>query len=193
MVGDPQIMGTDGSTYGDLNVAFNDLYMRYIMWRYTCFFFVFSPLDSHGCTLRALSVVQPTHVVVLGDLVSSHDLGASDWEKRVRRYRWIMQDVKVPMVSIAGNHDIGYGAVQQSHWSQRFERDFGTLNGELALSENLSLVWVNSMVLDGDNDGFSSRAAWKLRFCFFALFCFRISYTLLAVTLKRREHRPCCS
>jgi hypothetical protein len=38
MVGDPQIMGSDGSLYGDLNVAFNDWYMRYIMWRFVvCF------------------------------------------------------------------------------------------------------------------------------------------------------------
>ena len=110
-----------------------------------------------------MAAVQPTHVVVLGDLVSSHDLPEREWGRRVKRYRWIMQDVRVPLVNIAGNHDIGYGAVQMPHWSNRFERDFGSLNGEMALSENLSLVWTNAMVLDGDStaSGSAKIAAWR--------------------------------
>lgn len=119
--------------------------------------------DEGRKTKRAMAAVQPTHVVVLGDLVSSHDLPEREWGRRVVRYRWIMQDVRVPLVNIAGNHDIGYGAVQMPYWSNRFERDFGSLNGEMALSANLSLVWTNAMVLDGDSSasGSAKIAAWR--------------------------------
>ncbi len=141
LVGDPQIMASDGTLHGHINQHFNDWYMRYILW-------------------RALRVVQPTHVVVLGDIFSFQFLSDDEWDARVQRYRWIVSDITVPIVNISGNHDIGYSSEQGAERNARWERDMGPLNGELALSDAVKLVWMNSMVLDGAFERAWSEQAW---------------------------------
>jgi predicted MPP superfamily phosphohydrolase len=165
LVGDPQMMGGGNSVrlHDRLNMHFNDWYQRYVI-------------------SRSVSVLNPSHVVVLGDLFSSQFLSDIEWNARMQRYKRIMSAINVPLVAIAGNHDIGYASEQSRHNNARWERDFGVLNGELRIrlvhdpfyfvkkssfkisscfSDSHVLVWCNAMLLDGAVDLTQTEETWE--------------------------------
>ena len=139
----------------------------------------------------------PTHVTVLGDLLGSQWIGDEEFERRSWRYwqRVFRGGMKIPsdvldanntglynpkteilgsdsswrtrIFNVPGNHDVGYAGDIRAERLQRFEREFGPVNGDiiftlpLARPENdiptedslttpaLRIVLLNSMNLDG--------------------------------------------
>ena len=104
---------------------------------------------------RALySLLDPTHVTVLGDLLGSQWVSDEEFEHRAKRY-WnrvlrggrrvedtitngltvtaLEDDVrwKRRIMNIAGNHDIGYGGDIDRERMDRFERAFGKANYDI--------------------------------------------------------------
>ena len=95
---------------------------------------------------------QPTHVVVLGDLLGSQWIGDDEFKRRTDRFwnKVFKGAEKVPrsitessgrietlganpswskrIIAVAGNHDIGYAGDIDSHRISRFESAFGSVN-----------------------------------------------------------------
>jgi len=92
---DPQMEGDSRiirqGKYGELDLAVNDYYFRHIV-------------------SNLLYYLNPMCVFVLGDLFSSQSISDQEFAKRLERYRWIFQNVDVPLYNITGNHDVGYAA-----------------------------------------------------------------------------------
>ncbi|KAK0353657.1 hypothetical protein LTR59_007203 [Friedmanniomyces endolithicus] len=98
---------------------------------------------------------QPTHTVVLGDLLGSQWVGDEEFSRRTSRFwtRVFSGGAKVPrnvtdvssrievlgqdnawrkrMIAVAGNHDIGYAGDINEHRIERFESAFGSVNWEI--------------------------------------------------------------
>lgn len=133
---------------------------------------------------------QPTHVTVLGDLLGSQWIDNDEFERRSDRFwrRVFRNAEKTPhellghvdgtfegglveemgsdpvwsrrLISLVGNHDIGYAGDLDQQRIDRFERAFGPINGEIRFrlpianaSEEeeipeLRLVVLNSMNID---------------------------------------------
>lgn len=120
----------------------------------------------------------PTHVVVLGDLLGSQWISDDEFARRTNRF-WgtvlanghkVDDDItgrpsvevlgadkswKHRIIAVAGNHDIGYAGDITRERVARFEEAYGSLNWEVRFSLNASdhspdlrLVILNSMNLD---------------------------------------------
>ena len=98
---------------------------------------------------------QPTHTVVLGDLLGSQWIGDEEFSRRTGRFwsKVIDGAAKVPqdvtdvsgrievlgqddawrkrLIAVAGNHDIGYAGDINEHRIERFESAFGSVNWEI--------------------------------------------------------------
>lgn len=98
---------------------------------------------------------QPTHVVVLGDLLGSQWIGDGEFERRTRRFWEVVFGgmERVPgqimersgyaedlgrdagwekrIMAVAGNHDVGYAGDLDEGRIERFERGFGRVNWEV--------------------------------------------------------------
>lgn len=97
----------------------------------------------------------PTHTVVLGDLLGSQHIGEEEFRRRSQRF-WntvFAGSEKVPrsitdvtgrsevlgqdeswrrrVIAVAGNHDIGYAGDIDEHGIERFEQTFGSVNWEI--------------------------------------------------------------
>ncbi|MCJ1447219.1 MAG: hypothetical protein MMC23_007730 [Stictis urceolatum] len=124
----------------------------------------------------------PTHVTVLGDLLGSQWIDDDEFETRAWRYwnrvfrRATLVDKSITgerkeetlghdtswtrrIISIAGNHDIGYAGDISEQRVSRFEEAFGSVNWEIifhhpqkreptGLHPTLRIVVLNSMNLD---------------------------------------------
>ncbi|EMC99600.1 hypothetical protein BAUCODRAFT_101521 [Baudoinia panamericana UAMH 10762] len=106
---------------------------------------------------------QPTHTIVLGDLLGSQWVGEDEFSKRSDRFwnkvfkgaepvprnitessgrievlgadaRWTKR-----VIAVAGNHDIGYAGDIDEQRIERFERTFGKVNWDLRFRLNASL------------------------------------------------------
>ncbi len=138
LIADPQMEGRGTSWYAWLNSHFNDLYLRALVW-------------------RGVHLLGATHVAVLGDVFSYQFLRDDEFAARAERFRWCMKPAAhLPLVVIAGNHDIGYGSEQSEYIQERWERAIMKLQGKIALSKTLDLIWVNAMVLDNTDE----RSSW---------------------------------
>ncbi|GAB7363258.1 hypothetical protein MBLNU230_g3540t1 [Neophaeotheca triangularis] len=106
---------------------------------------------------------QPTHTIVLGDLLGSQWIDDDEFEWRARRFwgRTFAGGVKVPddimeeegrtealgndkewedrIMVIPGNHDIGYAGDINQGRVERFERVFGRMNWDITFTLNSSL------------------------------------------------------
>lgn len=101
---------------------------------------------------------QPTHTVVLGDLLGSQWIDNEEFEERARRFwgRAFAGGVKVPdevmdekgrteilgsddawvdtIMAVPGNHDIGYAGDINEERVVRFERVFGKMNWDISFA-----------------------------------------------------------
>ncbi|KAF2875826.1 hypothetical protein BDV95DRAFT_485484 [Massariosphaeria phaeospora] len=97
---------------------------------------------------------EPTHVVVLGDLLGSQWISDEEFERRAERY-WgivfrgmervpdaVMQGGALEVlagdkrwenrvINVAGNHDVGYAGDLDENRMERFERAFGMANWDI--------------------------------------------------------------
>lgn len=114
----------------------------------------------------------PTHVTVLGDLLGSQWISDEEFERRGNRFWEIFddgekvtpEDIRAQsadgpawrnkILTMPGNHDIGYAGDMNRHRIERFEKMFGPANYKLhfhpgpeAVPE-LRLVVLNSLALD---------------------------------------------
>jgi len=105
----------------------------------------------------------------LGDIFSSQYISAAEFEKRARRYEWITKrtyQTSTPLITMSGNHDIGYGDEVTPMRMTRFEQMYGPSNGIYKINttavagtstgstasvsqHNFELVIFDSMTIDG--------------------------------------------
>ncbi|KAF2773477.1 hypothetical protein EJ03DRAFT_323968 [Teratosphaeria nubilosa] len=108
---------------------------------------------------------QPTHAVVLGDLLGSQWIGDDEFARRSARFwrRVFRGAEKVPrdvtgvsgrtevlgrdprwanrIMAVAGNHDIGYAGDIDEHRIQRFEATYGNVNWDIRFTLNDSSAY----------------------------------------------------
>ncbi|KAI8325018.1 hypothetical protein GQ54DRAFT_302267 [Martensiomyces pterosporus] len=75
----------------------------------------------------------------MGDIFSSQWVDTEEYYKRIRRFKWISHQTdsrnrpvsgKHIYLTLAGNHDIGYGEETESYHINRYVNNFGPLNRE---------------------------------------------------------------
>lgn len=115
---------------GVIDLVINDVFMNHVMY-------------------NVMKFLQPTHVIVMGDILGSQYISDKEFDSRVRRYRWIFRDAlknekvcyftivgiigsdqiaQITVVNLVGNHDIGYGSEVSETLVNRFEKAFGPTN-----------------------------------------------------------------
>lgn len=95
--------------------------------------------------------MEPSHVVVLGDLFSSQWIDNLEFERRVARYRDVIFRNRIPdphFVNVTGNHDIGYAGDVTYERTSRYEKHFGRMNYQFKY-KSLNFVVLNSLVING--------------------------------------------
>jgi hypothetical protein len=116
----------------------------------------------------------PTHVVVLGDLLGSQWIDDGEFQRRSHRF-WntvFKHSHRVPnsitdqvldaeilghdkswknrIITVAGNHDIGYAGDVDAHRIERFEDMFGRVNWEVSFALNNTSPSLSQMPMDLD-------------------------------------------
>jgi len=105
---------------------------------------------------------QPTHIVVLGDLLGSQWIGDDEFNKRSKRFwktvfkgtEMVRKEItdrsgrtetlgederwRKRIIAVAGNHDIGYAGDIDEHRTERFENSFGSVNWDVSFRLNKS-------------------------------------------------------
>ncbi|KAK7203497.1 hypothetical protein BZA70DRAFT_66163 [Myxozyma melibiosi] len=113
-----------------------------------------------GTVYRTLAKqLKPTHIVVLGDLISSQWIDDAEFARRARRFRnrifeHPLKGAKgAPPVfwNLSGNHDIGYAHEVTDDRARRFEEHYGKLNFAVYADGYRAIVF-NAMSIDGDPD-----------------------------------------
>ena len=102
----------------------------------------------------ALKTLRPTHVVFLGDLLSSQHIGKTEFSQRVERFKWMFPEINTgtKYIYMCGNHDIGYGCDMTADRVERFERAFGSLSGQFQVGQFHRFAYFNAQNLDGGSD-----------------------------------------
>lgn len=109
----------------------------------------------------------PTHTAVLGDLLGSQWISDEEFTRRGRRFWGIFGDKVQPrrleaersdlriispdentLITLPGNHDIGYAGDMNRGRIVRYERMFGPANYRVDPFPGLRLLVLNSMALD---------------------------------------------
>ncbi|KAN0011997.1 hypothetical protein ACTFIU_000216 [Dictyostelium citrinum] len=138
MLGDPQMEGDfrirREGLKGKYNIFFNDNYFKHIV----------SNIEYY---------LNPSIVVVLGDLFSSQYINDEEFSKRTDRYRNIFSPLKdhTKLINVTGNHDVGYANEVNEARINRFEASFGKINDKFFVGGHLIGV-VNSINLDSSYD-----------------------------------------
>lgn len=123
-------------------LTLNDYYMKFLM-------------------ETMVNQLNPTHVVVMGDLFSFQDTTDTEFASRAERYRWIF-DAAISrgiITNITGNHDLGYAHELTPSRLERFEKEFGLSNFDyrIPLDEDLDsdgvsdsafVTVINNLVMD---------------------------------------------
>lgn len=135
--GDPQIRGVvkTSSFRTSLDILGNDYYLGHI----------FHTLVSN---------LKPTHVAIMGDLISSQWISDEEFYKRGERFsnRIFRRDLLPPnahFFNICGNHDIGYAGEITHERVHRFRNIYGSLNYVKEYEEGYRVVVLNSLAIDG--------------------------------------------
>jgi hypothetical protein len=136
--GDPQITGTTNTTSfrKRLDVYGNDRYLGHI----------FRILTTH---------LSPSHVAVMGDLISSQWIDDNEFYDRARRFQnnIFVHTPESPFefINISGNHDIGYVGEMTHERMNRFNNAYGDVNYLKSYSGEhpWRFVVINSLALDG--------------------------------------------
>ncbi|KAJ1964165.1 hypothetical protein GGI12_001595 [Dipsacomyces acuminosporus] len=93
----------------------------------------------HHIYKSTISALDPHYVVTMGDIFSSQWIDMEEYRKRFDRFRWISRQVdgqnrstegRHIYLTLAGNHDIGYGEETEPYHIERYESSFGMLNKE---------------------------------------------------------------
>lgn len=138
--GDPQIpgfpTGTDfKSRHKQLDVWGNDKYLKHTVSVYR-------------------DILEPEHVAVLGDLISSQWVDETEYKARAARISDIFPTAETGVLhNVSGNHDIGYHGDFSDQRLSRYEEYYGALNFEeryeSSAGHSWRLVGMNSLALDG--------------------------------------------
>ncbi|CCJ28115.1 unnamed protein product [Pneumocystis jirovecii] len=114
---DPQIEGDakilNKGLRGYIDLWGNDIYLSHIQW-----------------AMSTLLFPRPTHLVILGDLMSSQWISDEEHRKRVYRLNKIFmrRQPYLGVFNVSGNHDIGYSGEMTRKRVNRWERAFGRVN-----------------------------------------------------------------
>ncbi|CAG8533421.1 6401_t:CDS:2 [Diversispora eburnea] len=119
---DPQIEGDSKvrkqGIRGEIDLIANDIFIRHVYTSFVSPYSLFTP--------------KPTHSIILGDLFSSQWINDQEFERRVKRYKWIFGDprgeYKHEFINLTGNHDIGYSRDITKHRVDRWEKEFGKMS-----------------------------------------------------------------
>ncbi|RHZ86240.1 hypothetical protein Glove_53g92 [Diversispora epigaea] len=140
---DPQIEGDSKvrkqGIRGEIDLIANDIFIRHV---YTSFVSPYS-----------LFTQKPTHSIILGDLFSSQWINDQEFERRVKRYKWIFGDprgeYKHEFINLTGNHDIGYNRDITKHRADRWEKEFGKMSFNRRIPSKEQILSTNN--IDEDN------------------------------------------
>ncbi|EPY51454.1 phosphoprotein phosphatase [Schizosaccharomyces cryophilus OY26] len=166
-VADPQIEGNhkveaNGFFKGTVDLLGNDLYLRHLV----------QTNKFWG---------KPDAMVLLGDLVSFQHLDVTEFQNRIERLKRITgaatfnineaavsspQVNEIPVWTVPGNHDVGYGYELSEAQTQKWNSSFGPLNWVTKVSvagSPVRILGINSLALD--NVQFYPEMASKFRSC----------------------------
>lgn len=108
--------------------------------------------------------LKPTHVAVLGDLLSSQWISDKQFHERVDRYQSRIFDKSLHnghFINVSGNHDIGYAGEVTPERVARYQDRFGQLNF-VQYYNGIRVAVLNSLTLDGPlYFGSYSDQAWE--------------------------------
>ncbi|XP_030380460.1 metallophosphoesterase 1 homolog [Scaptodrosophila lebanonensis] len=141
-----------------------------------------------GAFQAASALLKPDVVFVLGDLFDEGDMVS---EKRFEEYVWhYLQMFRlppgVPLISIAGNHDVGFHYKMHPFFMGRFENYLNFSKVHLYTIKQIHFVIINSMSMEGDGCQFCAEAEEKLRNISSTLHC--MQHPQKAECVRTRRH-----
>lgn len=109
-------------------------------------------------------ILAPNVVFILGDLFDEGDLVEDpEFYDYVERFHEIFSVPKTTrIISIAGNHDVGFHYRMYSYFLDRFAEKFNHTGVELVSIKDVHFVIVNSMAMENDGCEFCSKAMKEL-------------------------------
>lgn len=135
--GDPQIRGVNSasSLRTKIDIWGNDYYLAHIY-------------------KVLVQFLEPTHVSIMGDLISSQWISNKEFYEREQRFskKIFRKDILLKnthFFNICGNHDIGYAGEMTKERVDRFEKLYGSVNFVNYYPEGYRIVVLNSLAIDG--------------------------------------------
>ncbi|KAJ5079715.1 metallo phosphoesterase related [Anaeramoeba ignava] len=142
MEGDSRILSQ--GIYGEMNNKMNDLYYKWI---------------ANGIH----NFIFPNKVVILGDIFSFQRTSNQEFNRRIERFNNIFELIQknksIELITMAGNHDIGYGIECVPFIIERFEKNFNKLNIEMNESNHI-FAFLNNIPLDGSLNEIEKSKTW---------------------------------
>jgi hypothetical protein len=118
--------------------------------------------------------LNPSHVVVMGDLFSFQGTTDDEFAERLARYKYIFNSAitSSTIINITGNHDIGYADEISTKVLTRFENFFGPSNFHFSIplqcdlnndsiSDMVQVGIINNLMLDPSRDRDIQYAVWS--------------------------------
>ncbi|XP_033151020.1 metallophosphoesterase 1 homolog isoform X1 [Drosophila mauritiana] len=136
----------------------------------------------------ASRLFQPDVVFVLGDLFDEGDMVS---DKQFQEYVWRYLKMfhlppGIPLISVAGNHDVGFHYKMHPFFMSRFESYLNNSSVNLYTIKQIHFVVINSMAMEGDGCMFCTQAEDQLKNISRTLHCMK--YPLEAECARTRRH-----
>ncbi|XP_068151393.1 metallophosphoesterase 1 homolog [Drosophila tropicalis] len=123
----------------------------------------------------SVKLLKPDVVFILGDLFDEGDkLNNQQFHEHMIRYLKIFNlPPGIPLISVAGNHDVGFHFKLHPYYLKRFEENFNNSLVHLYSIKDVHFVLINSMALGTDGCTFCEMAETALRNVSQTLYCMK--------------------
>ncbi|XP_037927776.1 metallophosphoesterase 1 homolog [Teleopsis dalmanni] len=112
----------------------------------------------------SISLFNPDIIFVLGDLFDEGDLvDMQEFDSYVQRFqKYFNISHNIPLITVAGNHDVGFHYRLNEFFINRFEKHFNNTGVELYTLKDVHFVLINSMAMENDGCRYCTTAQQKL-------------------------------
>ncbi|XP_055920770.1 metallophosphoesterase 1 homolog [Eupeodes corollae] len=114
----------------------------------------------HRAFQTTMTIFHPDVVFILGDVFDEGQaVNDEQFNKYVQRFRRLFYAPKnTQVISVVGNHDVGFHYRMDPYFLNRFEKEFNYTGVHLHTIKNVHFVFVNSMAMENDRCAICTRA-----------------------------------
>ncbi|XP_055858369.1 metallophosphoesterase 1 homolog isoform X2 [Episyrphus balteatus] len=114
----------------------------------------------HRAFQTSITIFRPDVIFILGDVFDEgHVVNDEYFNQYVQRFRRLFYaPAETQVISVVGNHDVGFHYRMDPYFLNRFEKEFNYTGIHLHTIKNVHFVFINSMAMENDRCELCARA-----------------------------------